>query len=190
MIVRGITFVLIFKNASTSVNNWLQNNFSNEIIYNNPGQIHPPIGTNASDVTCAVVRNPWDRVVSMWAYSNETDLKLLFSRAYPPMHRVPDKISFNEFVRNLAGSTLTNDVWFTLATPQVQWIPDGVTHLLRFETLDQDFKNIQEILGCDVPLPSENPTEHADYRTYYTDETRSIVAELFKEDIAAFGYEF
>jgi hypothetical protein len=35
-----------------------------------------------------------------------------------------------------------------------------------------------------------NMTEHEDYRTYYTQETQDIVADVFKDDIEAFNYVF
>jgi hypothetical protein len=65
-----------------------------------------------------------------------------------------------------------------------------VTHLLRFENLEKDFKIIQDICQCYQPLGMINKTNHAHYRTYYNEETRQVVAEIFKEDIEAFGYEF
>jgi len=78
----------------------------------------------------------------------------------------------------------------TLSTPQVRWIEPGVTHLLRFENLENDFKIIQDIFKCYEPLGTSNKIEHDHYRTYYNDETQQVIAEMFKEDIEAFGYEF
>ena len=38
--------------------------------------------------------------------------------------------------------------------------------------------------------PHRNRSGHKDYRTYYTDETRDLVAEAFRGDIETFGYTF
>ena len=140
---------------------------------------------NATPVTCAVVRNPWDRVVSAWAYEKKNPLKM-FRR----FERTPPPPSFDEFVRNLSSYSLVDRVWFTWATPQKEWIPNGVTYLLRFETLEEDFKQIQTAFGCSAPLKRVNTSDHTDYRSYYTPETQAIVAELFKEDIELFAYTF
>jgi len=185
-IVKDVTFVALPKNASTSIGQWLHHNFLRQITYPKTGGLHAslPMIEGATPVTCAVVRNPWDRVVSAWAYEKRNPLKLLRDR------RLRDLPSFDNFVRNLSTYSLIDHTWFTWATPQKAWIPNGVTYLLKFETLEEDFKKIQDLFGCYAPLPRDNRSEHGDYTTYYTDETRAIVAELFKEDIEAFGYTF
>ena len=45
-------------------------------------------------------------------------------------------------------------------------------------------------LGRLVRLAHSNASEHADYRTYYTKETRNIVAEIYRDDIDRFGFQF
>jgi hypothetical protein len=125
--------------------------------------------------TFAVVRNPWDRVVSLWAFWNK--LK-------------KEDVLFDAFVRNLQSYKFSENSWFTFDQPQKAWIPDGVTYLLKFETLEQDFVQIQNFYECTDPLPKVNVSQHEDYHTYYTDETRDIVAQVFKDDIEAFGYVF
>jgi hypothetical protein len=99
-------------------------------------------------------------------------------------------VPFDAFVRNLHTYKFNENSWFTFDQPQKAWIPDGVTYLLKFETLEQDFVQIQTLLGCTDPLPRVNTSQHDDYHTYYTDETRDIVARVFKDDIEAFGYVF
>jgi hypothetical protein len=42
-----------------------------------------------------------------------------------------------------------------------------------------------------VPLPVSNvSSDRRDYRTFYNDETAEIVAKVYADDIAAFGYTF
>jgi hypothetical protein len=129
--------------------------------------------TNLTSETFAVVRNPWDRIVSLWAFWNK------IKKTYVP---------FDTFVRNLNNYKFAEESWFTFDQPQKAWIPNGVTYLLKFETLEEDFKVIQEKLGCHEPLPRLNTSEHDDYHTYYTPETWDIVANVFKDDIEEFGY--
>lgn len=185
-IVKGVTFVVIPKNASSTIRHWLNVNYLHQITYGNCSSMHAslPMIENATNVTCAVVRNPWDRIVSAWAYDQKNPFRMF------PFPVKKEKLSFDEFVRKLETLKLSDQMWFTWATPQVDWIPNGVTYLLRFENLSEDFRVIQDLFGCQAPLSHENKTEHEDYRSYYTDETRAIVAELFKKDIEAFGYEF
>jgi RNA recognition motif-containing protein len=140
---------------------------------------------NATPVICAVVRNPWERVVSAWAYEKINPLKR-FLRPRP----LQESPSFDEFVRNLSSYSIRDNSWFTWATPQKEWIPNGATYILRFETLEEDFKQIQTLFGCSAPLQHVNKSNHIDYRTYYTPETQAIVADIFKEDIELFGYAF
>jgi Sulfotransferase family len=187
-IVKGVTFVAIPKNASTSIGCWLHDNFLRQITYPKVGGIHAslPMIENATPITCAVVRNPWSRVVSAWAYEKKNPLKRFHQRG--PLK--PELPSFDDFVRNLNKYSLIERAWFTWATPQKEWIPNGVTYLLRFETLEEDFKKIQNLFGCSAPLKLVNTSDHEDYRTYYTPETQAIVADIFKDDIELFGYEF
>ena len=163
----NLTFVHIPKTGGMSVRMWLSKN--------TPRYIHPSLPMITPQQTCAVVRNPWDRVVSLWAFWNK------LKKA---------NIPFDNFVRNLSSFKFNDVSWFTFDQPQKAWIPNGVTYLLRFETLDRDFVQIQNLFGCTDPLPKINASDHADYHTYYTDETRDIVARVFKDDIDTFGYTF
>ena len=62
----------------------------------------------------------------------------------------------------------------------------------RTETLTQDLIGIRERLGIDgsIQIPHRNAGPSMDYREHYTAAMRARVAELFRRDIQAFGYEF
>jgi hypothetical protein len=56
--------------------------------------------------------------------------------------------------------------------------------------LAEDFANVCARLKIQAELPHVNVSEHRDYRTYYTPETREFVAKRFQRDIEMFGYDF
>lgn len=172
--INGVVFIHIPKNAGISITRWFAKHF--KIKPTQTGYIHPETSMIKIpfDETFAVVRNPWDRTVSLWSFWNK-------------MNRMD--ISFDEFVRNIHTYKFHEGAWFTLDQSQKTWIPDGVTYLLKFETLEEDFKLIQEKFGCFEPLEHENTSEHDEYEKYYTQETWDIVAEVFKDDIEEFGYK-
>lgn len=176
-----LTFIHIPKTAGISITQWLEKNFKEPIARNGTGYVHPslPMLLNAkvaTEETFAVVRNPWDRIVSLWSFWSKFEGN--------------QNITFDTFVKNLKSYKLEESSWFTFATPQKAWIPDGVTYLLRFETLENDFKVIQKKLGCSEPLPHINNSIRDDYHKYYTDETRAIIAQVFKDDIDSYGFNY
>ena len=61
----------------------------------------------------------------------------------------------------------------------------------RFETLDRDYAKICARLGLPATkLPHYRKSAHRDYTHYYDERARDIIAARYRNDIAAFGYEF
>ncbi len=115
----------------------------------------------------AFVRNPWDRFVSV-------SLNLL-------------GMSINEAI------TQRSQHW--AMRPQVDYVNglDGrqtVTFIGRFENLYRDWSTVCDGLGIVDDLPHLNKSQSPDYRSYYTDRTRDIVAQWYIKDIEMFGYQF
>lgn len=174
------TFIHIPKTGGSSITKWYLKNILSVVEFEKyeyilPEHIFSSEIENIAPITFTIVRNPWDRLVSMYTFLQQ-NMSLL------------QECTFKDFVLyEIKNISFGNH---KLTTPQIRWIEPGVTHLLRFENLEEDFKIIQDIFQCYEPLPVHNQTHHDHYRNYYNDETRQVVAEIFKEDIEAFGYEF
>lgn len=68
----------------------------------------------------------------------------------------------------------------------------GVENYLRFENLAEDLDAICRTLGIRTPQLRHLNASRRDtgYRDYYTDSTRTFVAQKYAEDLEMFGYEF
>lgn len=144
----------------------------------------------------AIVRNPWDRLVSLYS----------FLHAHPADHRDPyfRKVaamdSFEAFVKDLEQDPPVpignfNYRLNSQANEQLAWITDEsgevwVDFVGRFEQLQADWTHVCRETGIDCLLPHLNKSKHRDFRTYYTDELCGIVAKLYANDIRTFGYTF
>ncbi len=137
------------------------------------------------------VRNPWDRMVSLYFYLRNTSLygKLL-----------PNAPSFNDWIlSDLEKITTYMPISVPLRhkkRPQLEWIRDQngnitVDFIGRFENLQNDFDIFLD--KCNIPhvqLLHENKTTHDHYTKYYTKESIKKVSEWYKEDISYFHYKF
>jgi chondroitin 4-sulfotransferase 11 len=119
----------------------------------------------------AFVRNPWDRLISMYFYQEQTN-------------RLENRPSFSEWL---------------LSKPkfrcQLDYIIDengkmGVDFVGRFESLEKDWTYIADRIGLNSRLIHVNVSRHQHYSIYYNNETKRIVAEICRKDIEAFGYQF
>ena len=143
----------------------------------------------------AVVRNPWDWVVSLyhWLIANPDHDLAPFVRS----------MTFREFVAWLddpAGPSrqppARHGSWSAYRQPQTTWIVDRdgrqiVSYIARFETLADEWIRITERIGLPgLILPHTNTSKHPPYRECYDRSTREAVARIFTTDVARFGYEF
>lgn len=177
-----LTFIHIPKSAGSSVVQWLIDNFETEMIKG-----HPNISMikQVWDVkrTFCIVRNPWSRMVSAYFYLKQYG----FYWKENNIQTVDDFPSWDDFIMNLNYDT---NSWNNLKTNQVKWYEGVDPVILRAETLNSDFKVIQDMLECQNPLGYINTSKHEDYRSYYTTEQRDLISRVFEEDIDTFKYSF
>jgi hypothetical protein len=128
------------------------------------------------------VRNPWDRVVSLYERGEPLQMK--------------DKMSFEEFVDWIQYSSATC-IHSSPHRYQLDWFVDGNGKILadfigRFERLEEDWAFIAHKLGIATQiLPHRRANPRArHYTEYYHARTREIIAQKFRVDIEHFGYEF
>lgn len=138
------------------------------------------------------VRNPWDRAVSAYTYlsrggsaaSEEDALWSPFVNGFE---------SFDAFVCQWMSPD--NIMRNALFTPQVVFLKDMFGQLSmdfvgRFENLERDFRQVAQRLQVNGELPHLNQSRSQAYQGFYTEQSRDMVAELYSEDIEAFGYQF
>lgn len=130
----------------------------------------------------AFVRNPWARVVS--CYHDK-----VVNKALRTMTKCYDK-DFDFFVDFIAKKDLTRaDVHIKL---QTRLFPlNEVDFVGRMENFEEDLQYVLKQIGIECPrIPHKNVSRHKHYSTYYNERTKAIIAEKYRADIEAFGYEF
>ena len=133
----------------------------------------------------AFVRNPWDRIVSQFAYMQQRPdlMDYLGMTAETEFKAYLDLIRLKEHVQ-----------WM----PQVRFLLDQdgsvlVDRIGRLESFNEDCAQIFAALGLTLDqLPGHaNRSKRHSFRYYYSDrESIDMVADLFAEDVDYLGYEF
>ena len=151
----------------------------------------------------AFVRNPWDRLVSWYSMiigkGDTTWYKRMSGLGkYNKLRQyvLDNTNSFDEFIYKCVDTIDDTDGKKSFWYNQLDYISDGegnvmVDYIGRFENIALDTGVVFKKLGIEgASLPHKNSSRHRNYRTYYTDETRDLVAERYSRDIEYFGYEF
>lgn len=199
-----VTFIRIPKNASTSLyaffgdRNTIRNeclSADNERHLNVFESSHCDISDAVKNLgdeilnnpVFAVVRNPFDRLVSMFFFARKHNLGVLYD---------VDTSSFDSFARDFYR--LSSDNNFFHAMPQGQWMdhdkPINLT-IVRFEQLSKgvarfiDDNCLGEFFNKDE-LPNLNGTSHNHYSHYYSAKSKAIVSDMWGRDLDRFFYSF
>jgi len=131
----------------------------------------------------AIVRNPFDWVVSWYFYrktqQNKNNTKDISFKKW--------LIEENSSAYNIKGIGLSlsqYDIINCNADIKIDFIG-------RYENIQKDFNVICDKIGApQKQLPHINKSKHKHYTEYYDDETREIVAKKYARDIEYFGYKF
>jgi hypothetical protein len=206
--VLHLIFVRIPKNASTSIYDHLgtynlvnkyQDSFLKNLktpLYKNffdpthakPNEIKSILPANPNNYfSFAVVRNPWDRFVSMYSFSIKHQLWKIFGLEKEP--------SFEEFCKICEIKKEENDAYFFPIQNQSEWTAGAfeVNKILKFENLKEEFSSMIEEIGAvhiSKNLPHKNSSDHNHYKSYYNESSKTLVSQLYKQDIENFKYTF
>lgn len=128
------------------------------------------------------VRNPWDRMVSIWNY---------FLNAFQDDIRIP-KCSFRDFLET--NSMLSNKSIISHSRPQCETVECDnkifIDFVGKFENIDEDWKIVCRKIGINKTLPVTNQYPHDYYKKYYDDWCIQRVSEIYRRDIELFNYQF
>lgn len=204
---KKIIFVHIPKTAGSSIEKALQiygidnrgsNTYSSQILFGQyrcqdkiyfaqhlyAKEIKKEVGGNFYDncFSFTFVRNPYERIVSEYIYT-KLHTKMNFAQFVHDVvvknNKLPLKKDRDRHCKNQKSFILGKNGKIL------------VDFVGRYERLNDDLKKIQKITGISFKnLLHINKTRKKNYKSYYDDETKKIIAKVYKEDLEMFGYDF
>jgi len=144
--------------------------------------IYYPVNIYKDYFRFAFVRNPWDRLVSCWRD------KVVRRKYFGLSEGENDFESFIDYI--VANVDLeTGDSHLRLQSSLIDL--NHIDFLGRFEKFKDDLTEVMNILDVNAVIKKRNASPRkADYREYYSEQTKDKVAKLYKKDIQIFNYEF
>jgi hypothetical protein len=145
----------------------------------------------------AIVRNPWDRLLSAYAYLSKRKQNFQFRDFRWAERYLSQFKDFEAFVLGLKDRRVREAVLdYIHFLPQVHWLtvpghPEvRADYVGRFEELDRSFASIADRLEIEAKLPVTRTSNHGAYQDSYTDEMAAVVGDVYGTDAVTFGYDF
>ena len=196
-----LIFTHIPKNAGTSIRQWLVQHVPDAremprtLKHDTPHHVH-----GHSDYTYfAVVRNPYDRLLSHYNFHIEKHAQYLGRKSQLRFKQVFHdryaelKKGFGNWLTDPHPMADRKSKWY-----DYRWCPQSVwtnerTHVLLYENLTEDFRWVQERVEVDAPLETLNSTSgNNDHSTMENRVLLSVHRELILSyllvDFERFGY--
>lgn len=141
-----------------------------------------------------VVRNPWERLVSLFFYSHQ---ETNFHGHKNKYHKFKDFIADLYFSSRYASTVFHLGKWPFESMPQLDYLKDSkgminLDHICYLPRIHDDFEIVKKACGfpSEWKYPHFGKSNHNDYRTYYDDFTTACVGYLYSDEIEYFGFDF
>ena len=200
------TFIHIPKTGGSSFEQWCYNNMEfdrqqKHCTYEDAKNIWGDLGT-----TFTFVRNPFDRMVSMFHFIGQRaieriELRKQGKRTKKSTNQQDDLLIseyYNKGFENWLNEHYNNihnpfdlGIWmYERKTPMVHWIDNKIDIIIKIEEINDNIYKLEELFNRKIDLPITNTTKRKDYEFYYNTNSRKIIEDLFKQDLEKFNYEF
>jgi hypothetical protein len=143
------------------------------------------------------VRNPWDRAVSSYFYIRDrcqtgSHHVNYFMPSSTYVKIITEDTSFSEFICNIFHKYgVSINPHFKYQYEEAFYKEKQFVDFIgRFENLEKDWAYVASVINANPVLPHINATPHKHYTEYYDEESKQIVAEIYKKDIELFNYTF
>jgi hypothetical protein len=173
------------------ISDWIKPNFN--VTDTDPWMIdHPHLGMVKDHYpyakTMSVVRNPWQRVYSLYQKVSKEGYWLDWNN-----QTLLDLKPINEWVADYCNPEVEFNFprWFTRFTNQLDFVyvnDEHVDFVCKAEDLEHDFKKVKEYLNCDIPLPDISGYDHYEYKLHFNNASIKSIARLHERDINYFKY--
>jgi hypothetical protein len=173
------------------ISDWLKTNF--KVNDTDPWMIdHPHLGMVKEYYpyakTMSVVRNPWQRVYSLYRKVSTEGYWLDWNN-----QTLLDLKPINEWVTDYCNPEIEFNFprWFTRFTNQIDFIrvnDEHVDFVCKAESLEQDFKKVKEYLNCNIELPDISGYDHWEFKKYFNDASINAIKKVHERDVDFFKY--
>lgn len=138
--------------------------------------------------TFTIVRNPWDRIVSIYHYLKHENY-------------IPSDLSFRDYVIKLDYEIQNNEWQYDYAPfylGSIDFVTDEngniiVSKIAKFEDRDSEVEEIAQKIGSKGLgniFVQKASVKNKHYSSYYDEETKEIIERLYKQDVLVFDYKF
>ena len=157
----------------------------------------------------STVRNPFDSIVSLYTNMREKYRERLGdpmswmqrNPEFVEATRKANALSFEDWVLDrFTGQASWRHPWSLLSRrlpPPHHMYREyiaGADFVMRFERLQEDFWKVLDRIGVRerlmIPHLNQSRARERDYRSYYTERARRVVAYVYRPDLKRFGYSF
>ena len=165
--------------------------------------------------TFSFVRNPWSRIVSCYNSKIADNVIGKRARILSFYKGLKGGMAFDQFIDWLSSDEGQDDIADRHWISQYKFLCDPNGTLLcdfvgKYENLNEDWDTVCKKIGIEtLPLQqrgfvsaegetknpqvkqrSDSKTRKTDYRTFFDERTKKIVAKRYAKDIEMFGYEY
>lgn len=117
-----------------------------------------------------IIRNPFDRMVSLWAYQNRQS-------DFLPVHH------FRQWIREPTDHPLRPNVF--LLSPQTTWVDDD-TYFCLYDCYDEHLGKVLDYLSIPrkpIALKNVSKRTSTQWTDYYDPKTFDIVMQRYRKDV-------